>query len=45
MKTEKDKDILLSKFFVDDIIFGGQDALCKAFEHEMKNEFEMSLFG
>ena len=31
MKIEKGKGILLSKFFVDDIIFGGQDALCKDF--------------
>ena len=31
IKTEKGKGILLSKFFVDDITFGGQDALCKDF--------------
>lgn len=45
MKTEKGKGIFLSKFFVDDIIFGGQDALCKTFANEMKREFEMSMFG
>ena len=28
-KKKKGKDILLSKIFVDDIIFGGKDALCK----------------
>jgi hypothetical protein len=28
-----------------DIIFRGQDALCKAFANEMKKEFEMSMFG
>ena len=27
LKTEKGKGILLSKIFVDDIIFGGQDTL------------------
>ena len=45
MKTEKGKGILLSKIFVDDIIFGGQDALCKDFENQMKLEFEISMFG
>ena len=28
LKTEKGEGILLSNFFVDDIIFGGQDTLC-----------------
>ena len=28
IKTKKGKGILLFKFFIDDIIFGGQDALC-----------------
>ena len=45
MKTKKGKVILLSDLFFDDIIFGGQDALCKAFANEMKQEFEMSMFG
>ena len=45
IKIEKGKGILLSKFFVDDIIFEGQDALCKAFANEMKQEFKMSMFG
>ena len=31
IKTEKGKGILLSGIFVDDIIFGGQDVLCKDF--------------
>ena len=31
IKTKKGKDILLFEIFVDDIIFGGQDALCKDF--------------
>ena len=31
MKIEKGKGILLFKIIVDDIIFGGQDALCKDF--------------
>ena len=38
MKIDKDKGILISKFFVDDIIFGGQDALCKDFANQMKQE-------
>ena len=31
IKIEKGKDILISKIFVDDIIFGEKDALCKDF--------------
>ena len=45
IKIEKGKGILLSKIFVDDIIFLGQDALCKDFANQMKHEFEMSMFG
>ena len=45
MMIDKEKGILLSKIFVDDIIFGGQDALCKDFANQMKQEFEMSIFG
>ena len=45
MKIEKGKGIFLFKIFVDDIIFGGQDALCKDFANQMKQEFEMSMFG
>ena len=45
MKIEKEKSILLSDFFVDDIIFGGQDALRKDFAIQMKLELEMSMFG
>ena len=44
-KQKKGKDILLSRIFVDDIIFGGKDALCKDFSNQMKHEFEMSMFG
>ena len=29
---------------MDDIIFGGQDHICKAFVDEMQKEFEMSMF-
>ena len=36
LKTEGGKGILLAEIFVDDIIFGGQDGLCKAFANEMK---------
>ena len=45
IKVEKGKDLLLSEIFVDDIIFGGKDALCRAFANQMKHEFEMSMFG
>ena len=45
IKIEKGKDILLSEIFVDNIIFGGQDALCKDFASQMKHEFKMSMFG
>ena len=45
MKRVKGKGILLFEIFVDDIIFGGQDALCKDFANQMKHEFEMSMFG
>ena len=31
IKAEKSKDILISEIFVDDIRFGGKDALCKDF--------------
>ena len=45
IKEEKGKDVLISEIFVDDIIFGGKDALCKDFSDQMINEFEMSMFG
>ena len=45
LKTEKGKDILLSKFFVDDIILRGEDALCKDFANQVKHKFEISMFG
>ena len=45
MKVEKRKGIFLSEIFVDHIIFRGQDALFKDFTNEMKQEFEMSIFG
>ena len=35
-KINKDNGILISKIFVDDIIFGGQDDLCKDFANQMK---------
>ena len=44
IKIEKGKDILLSEIFVDDIIFGGQDALFEDFANKVKLEFEMSIF-
>ena len=45
IKTKKGKDILISKIFVDDIIFGRKDSLCKDFAHQMEHEFEMSMIG
>ena len=44
MEIDKDKGILISEIFVDDIMFGGQDALCKDFANQMKQEFEMSMY-
>ena len=45
IKLEEGKDILVSKIFVDDIIFGGKEVLSKDFADKMKHEFEMSMFG
>ena len=45
LKIEGGKGILLTKIFVDDIIFGGKNALCKIFANEMMKQFEMSMFG
>ena len=45
MKVEKDKGVLIFEIFVNDIIFGGHDVLCKDFANQMKLEFEMSMFG
>ena len=36
MKVDKDKGNLISRIFVDYIIFGVQDTLCDAFANEMK---------
>ena len=44
LKTEGGKGILLAEIFVDDIIFGGQNELCKTFADEMMQEFEISMF-
>ena len=45
MKVDKEKGVLILEIFVDDIIFGGQDDLCKDFANQMRLEFEMSMFG
>ena len=45
LKTWKGNNILLGKIFVDDILFDGQDNLCKTFYKEMMDEFKMSMFG
>ena len=36
---------MILEIFVDDIIFGGKDVLCKDFSNQTKHEFEMSMFG
>ena len=45
IKSEEGKDIIVSEIFVDDIVFGGKEVLCKGFANKMKHEFEMSMFG
>ena len=45
IKEGPDKNILLVKIFVDDIVFIGNDDLCKSFSGEMSKEFEMSMFS
>ena len=45
IKSKEGKDILISKIFVDDIIFGGKEVLSKDFDDKMKHEFEMPMFG
>lgn len=39
------KGIQLAEIFVDDIIFIGNDALCKSFIDQTRQDFEMSMFG
>ena len=38
LKIESKKRILFAKIFVDDIIFGGNDALCKLFPNRMRQK-------
>ena len=45
IKAENGKDILISKIFVDGIIFGGKEVLSKDYADKMKHEYEMSMFG
>ena len=45
IKSEEGKDILISKIFLDAIMFGGKDALSKDFVDKIKHEFGMSMFG
>ncbi|GLJ25519.1 hypothetical protein SUGI_0488560 [Cryptomeria japonica] len=42
MKNDEN-GIPISAIFVDDVIFSGNDSLCKNFGNEMSKEFEMSL--
>ena len=45
LKSDYEDKILISKIFVDDIIFGGLGLLCKTFVDEIRKEFEASMFG
>ena len=45
IKLEEGKDILISKIFVDDIIFRGKEVPRKYFSNKMKHEFEIAMFG
>ena len=40
LKGETNDKILIAEFFVDDIIFGGHDNLCKSFADEMMKELK-----
>lgn len=42
IKSENDK-LLIVVVYVDDIIFGGSDKMCKFFSMNMQQEFEMSM--
>lgn len=44
MKGDTNDTILIADIFLDDIIFGVQDQICKSFSNEMRSEFEMSMF-
>lgn len=44
IEIEADK-ILIVVVYVDDIIFDGNETMCKFFVEEMQKEFEMSMFG
>ncbi|OYD06056.1 hypothetical protein CHM34_18345 [Paludifilum halophilum] len=44
IKSEEGKNIIVSEIFVDDIVFGGKEVLCKSFVEKIKHEFEMSMF-
>lgn len=37
--------ILIVVVYVDDIIFGGNEGMCRIFANEMQKEFEMSMIG
>ena len=37
--------VLIVEVSMDDVIFGGNDMLCKTFVDQMSKEFEMSMFG
>ena len=39
----KNNDFLIVKIYVDDIIFGANETLCKDFAKCMQGEFEMSM--
>ena len=41
LKSESKDKILIAKIFVDDIIFGGHELMCRSFSDKMRKEFEM----
>ena len=45
IKEGLDHNILRAGIFLDEILFTGHDELCKSFSKEMRNEFEMQMFG
>ena len=45
IKERRDNKIILSKIFVDDDLFTGNDDQCKEFLEKMNKEFEISIFG
>ena len=45
LKSESKDKVLLAEIFVDNIIFGGNEMMCRSFANEMRKKFEMSFIG